>query len=64
MYKKDDKMRVDLKAGKIKYNGRAFKRAGQTIKIDSNNIKIRCKGRGRVIVKLEEGEEKGLREGF
>lgn len=55
LYKNDNKMRADLKAGKVKAKGKKLKRAGQTIKIDRNNIKAKVKGRGKVIVKLEEG---------
>ena len=53
LFKKDDKMRAYLKNGHVKAKGKTMKRAGQTIKIDRNNIKVKVKGWGKAIIKLE-----------
>lgn len=55
IFKDDRKMRTYLRNGNVRVKGRVVRRAGESVKIDRNNIRVRVKGRGDVIIVLEEG---------
>mgnify|MGYP000683358590 CR=1 FL=1 len=57
LFKKEERMRAYLDAGKVKVAGKEYQRAGQPVKINRNNIKIDVKDKGKIIIKLEDGDK-------
>lgn len=56
IFKKESEMRKYLESGKVRVDGKKYTRAGQLFKVDRNNIKIKIKDKGGIIIKLEDGE--------